>query len=225
MFKLSQTKMLVCDMAGTIIKEKGIVYDALFKTVKLINPNILRSDINEFYGCKKSDVISYFVDKQKMNSPDTVKSNLNSELNYFLKKEYTENPNVKLIDPNIPYLFNSLRYHGIKICLNTGYDKTIQELLIDKFDLTKCIDDYISSQEVTKGRPYPYMIQELSNRNNITNMEEIIKIGDSVADIKEGKNAGCKTVGVLSGADTKSILEKEYPDFIIDNIMDIKINY
>ena len=68
------------------------------------------------------------------------------------------------------------------------------------------------------------MIQELSNRNNITNMEEIIKIGDSVADIKEGKNAGCKTVGVLSGAASKSLLEREKPDYLIDNIMDLKIN-
>ncbi len=224
MFKLSQTRMLVCDMAGTVIKEKGIVYDALFKTVRLINPNVLRSDINEFYGCKKSYVISYFVDRQKMNSPDTVKSNLNSEFNYFLKKEYTNNKNVTLMDPNIPYLFNSLRYNGIKICLNTGYDKIIQQLLIDKFDLTKCIDDYISSEEVTMGRPYPFMINELSNRHNITNMEEIIKIGDSVADIKEGKNAGCKTVGVLSGAASESLLKREEPDFIIDNIMDLKIN-
>ena len=224
MFKLSQTKMLVCDMAGTIIKEKGIVYDALFKTVKLINPNILRSDINEFYGCKKSDVISYFVDKQKMNSPDTVKSNLNSELNYFLKKEYTENPNVKLIDPNIPYLFNSLRYHGIKICLNTGYNKTIQKLLIDKFDLSDHIDGYISSEEVIFGRPYPDMINKLMIRNDIEDPKSVIKIGDTLADIKEGKNAGCKTVGVLSGAAKKSILEKENPDFIIDSIMDLKIN-
>ena len=74
MFKLSQTRMLVCDMAGTIIKEKGIVYDALFKTIRLINPNVFRSDINEFYGCKKSDVISLpFIDKTKAIAPRTVK--------------------------------------------------------------------------------------------------------------------------------------------------------
>jgi phosphonatase-like hydrolase len=224
MFKLSQTRMLVCDMAGTVIKEKGIVYDALFKTIRLINPNLLRSDINEFYGCKKSDVISYFVDKQKMNSPEVVMSNLNSEFNYYLKKEYTENPNVKLIDPNIPYLFNSLRYHGVKICLNTGYDKVIQELLIDKFDLTKCIDDYISSQEVKIGRPNPDMINKLMERNNLKDPKSVIKIGDTISDILEGKNVGCNTVGVLSGSSTKSILHKYNPDFIIDSIMDLKIN-
>ena len=90
MFKLSHTRMLVCDMAGTIIQERGIVYNALFNTVKLINPMIERREINNFYGCNKKEVIDYFVDQQEIDSPEIVKSNLNSEFNYFLKKEYTE---------------------------------------------------------------------------------------------------------------------------------------
>ena len=64
----------------------------------------------------------------------------------------------------------------------------------------------------------------LQVRNDIEDPKSVIKIGDTLADIKEGKNAGCKTVGVLSGAAKKSILEKENPDFIIDSIMDLKIN-
>jgi len=60
------------------------------------------------------------------------------------------------------------------------------------------------------------------NRNNISDINNVIKIGDSVMDIKEGKNAGCKTVGVLSGADSRGILVEEDPDFIVSNIIDIK---
>ena len=36
MFRLRSTKMLICDMAGTTIQEKGIVYNYLFNTIKLI---------------------------------------------------------------------------------------------------------------------------------------------------------------------------------------------
>ena len=224
MFKLSQTRMLICDMAGTIIQERGIVYNALFNTVKLINPTIERREINNFYGCNKTEIIDYFVDQQKMDSPEVVKSNLNSEFNYFLKKEYTENPNVTLIHENLPYFFNALREQDIKICLNTGYNKDIQKLLIDKFNLSEYVDDYISSQEVSRGRPYPFMINKLMERNNLKDPKSVIKIGDTVADIIEGKNANCNTVGVLSGASTKSILHKYKPDFIIDSIMNLKIN-
>ena len=37
MFRSKSIRMLVCDMAGTTIQEKGIVYNSLYKTVKLIN--------------------------------------------------------------------------------------------------------------------------------------------------------------------------------------------
>ena len=216
--------MLVCDMAGTTIQEKGIVYNSLFNTIKLIKPDLLRSDISRFAGYNKNEVIKYYVDQQRMNSPDVVLRNLKSEFNYYLKKEYINNDSVKLMDKNMPSFFNLLREYDIKICLNTGYNKDIQNLLIDKLNLLDCIDDYISSEEVERGRPYPYMINKLMSRNNVNYPEEVIKIGDSVADIKEGKNAGCKTVGVLSGADSKEQLLKENPDIIINNIMDLRFN-
>jgi len=224
MFGLRSTKMLVCDMAGTTIQEKGIVYNSLFNTIKLIKPNLIRSDISRFAGYNKNEVIRYYVDQQRMNSPDVVFRNLKSEFNYYLKKEYMNNESVKLMDKNLPSFFNLLREYDIKICLNTGYNKDIQNLLIDKLNLLDCIDDYISSEEVERGRPYPYMINKLMSRNNVNYPEEVIKIGDSVADIKEGKNAGCKTVGVLSGANSKAQLLKENPDIIINNIMDLRFN-
>lgn len=216
--------MLVCDMAGTTIQERGIVYNSLFNTIKLIKPNLIRSDISRFAGYNKNEVIRYYVDQQRMNSPDVVFRNLKSEFNYYLKKEYMNNESVKLMDKNLPSFFNLLREYDIKICLNTGYNKDIQNLLIDKLNLLDCIDDYISSEEVERGRPYPYMINKLMSRNNVNYPEEVIKIGDSVVDIKEGKNAGCKTVGVLSGANSKAQLLKENPDIIINNIMDLRFN-
>lgn len=224
MFSKNSIKMIVCDMAGTIIQENGIVYNSLYNTIRLINPNLKREDINKFHGCSKKEVIDFFVDKERMNSPEIVKSNLNSEFNYFLKKEYSINRTVKLIDNNLPSFFNALRDQDIKVCLNTGYNKEIQKLLIDKFNLNDSIDDFISSSEVSRGRPYPHMINTLMKRNNVDDSKNVIKIGDSLADILEGKNAGCITIGVLSGVETRGSLESKSPDYILDNIMKLRIN-
>tara|TARA_B100000282_G_scaffold1987_1_gene1366 strand:- start:153 stop:755 length:603 start_codon:yes stop_codon:yes gene_type:complete len=193
MFSRNKINMIVCDMAGTIIQEKGIVYKSLYNTIKLIKPDLERKEINKFYGCNKKEVIDYFVDIQKMNSPDIVKNNLNSEFNYFLKQEYKNNKDVTLIHHNLPSFFNALREQDIKIALNTGYNKEIQKVLIDKFNLNEYIDDYISSQEVSRGRPYPHMLNNLIRRNNINDPSSVVKIGDSIPDILEGKNANTKT--------------------------------
>ena len=57
-----------------------------------------------------------------MNSPEIVKINLNSEFNYYLKKEYQNNKDVSLIHHNFPSFFNALKQLDIIIALNTGYN-------------------------------------------------------------------------------------------------------
>ena len=41
-------------------------------------------------------------------------------------------------------------------------------------------------------------------------MECIIKIGDTIADIEEGRNAGCWTVGVIEGSSTLGLSLDEF---------------
>ena len=84
------------------------------------------------------------------------------------------------------------------------------------------IDDYISSESVPHGRPEPFMIQELMTRFNITDSESVVKVGDSINDILEGKNAGCfKSIGVLSGAESKDKLLDAGADLVINSVMDL----
>ena len=222
MFKYSMKRLLISDMAGTTIQEKGIVYNSLFNTIKLIKSDLTKDDIAKFTGHNKVEVIKHFVNAQKMDSPNVVIRNLNSEFNYYLKKEYMNNSSVRLINPNLPDYFNMLRYNGVRIALNTGYNIDIQNLLVDKLNMINFVDDYISSEEVTKGRPAPYMIHELMERNGVSDINEVVKVGDTVADIREGKNAGCDTVGVLSGSDSFSMLKMEKPNFVVNNITCIR---
>jgi len=211
-------------MAGTIIKENNIVYKTLYEVIKSFNNTLLQEDINKFKGFNKLEVIDHFVKKQGLPIRESrllIKQS-NNKFNSLLKEKYSVDKNVKLIHPHLPNLLNTLRDNDKKIVLNTGYNKEIQNILIDKFSLNKCIDDYISSEEVKVGRPYPYMIYNLMERNNIKNINQVIKIGDTPVDILEGRNAGCFTIGVLSGASTYEELNASRPNIIINDIMDIK---
>lgn len=94
--------------------------------------------------------------------------------------------------------------------------------IIDKLKLDSFIDDFISSEEVKIGRPYPYMIHKLMERNNIKNSKEVIKFGDTQNDVLEGLNANCfASVGVLSGAESRNQLKNA--DFVVNSVMDIKL--
>jgi phosphoglycolate phosphatase-like HAD superfamily hydrolase len=73
-------------------------------------------------------------------------------------------------------------------------------------------DALITADDVSESRPSPEMILLAMKKFNIHEPEKVLKAGDSVIDIEEGKNAGCGvTVAVLSGAQSKAELEKSIP--------------
>ena len=50
------------------------------------------------------------------------------------------------------------------------------------------------------GRPYPYMIYANMAQFQIPSVADVVKVGDTVADIQEGKNAGILSLGCWRAA-------------------------
>ena len=219
-------KLLVCDMAGTTVNEKGIVYKTLYETIKGYDIYIEPDEIKSWYGINKTQVLEHFIDRDseyKYNKDAILPQMLNSFKNN-LKNNYSVDGNISLIDENLPKLFNSFRSKGIKIALNSGFSVDIQRELIKNLNMETFVDEFISSEEVPHGRPEPFMIQELMKRCNIRDSKEVIKIGDSKNDILEGKNANCfSSLGVLSGAENKENLLNSGADAVIDSVMSLEL--
>jgi len=218
--------LLVCDMAGTIINEQGLIYKVLADTLKDMNYSVSKADIKSWHGRDKREILHNHIYKQ-YNSPGvgyiTPKvTKAEKKLYIELEKNYFEEEKIKLIDEELLNIFDSLRINGIKIALNTGYPKKFQKKIIDHFNLEDKVDAYISSEEVSFGRPAPYMIHRLMEECDIPSVKNVAKIGDTINDMKEGRNAGCGlTIGVLTGADEKKDLLK-YGDMVINKITDLK---
>lgn len=226
--RLSGLKMAVFDMAGTVINEKGLVYKTLYETLRDAQIQVKESDINEWHGANKYEVLDHFVKQHFIQ--DNIdpgyyslrKVQIYKQFNSNLKEYYFSDNNISLIHPEVPALFADLRNKGIKITLNTGYNSDIQEAIIHNLRLKDIIDDYISSDLVFKGRPSPYMILKLMEDNNIDNPNMVMKVGDTPNDIIEGHNAKCKEViGVLSGISGIATLLPHNPTKIIYNIMEL----
>jgi phosphonatase-like hydrolase len=213
-------RLIVCDMAGTTVNEGGIVYKTLVQTIKRYGLEIGDNEIKYWYGVNKTEVLKYFLNRS--GEDDTKLPYMLTDFKTNLKKNYFEDKTISLINPKLPHLFNTLRERGIKIALNSGFSVDIQEALIDNLEMRSFIDGYISSESVPQGRPEPYMIQELMKRFNIDDPNQVIKLGDSVNDILEGKNANCfKSIGVLSGAERKQNLLDAGADMILNSVMDL----
>lgn len=78
----------------------------------------------------------------------------------------------------------------------------------------------ITSDDAPNRKPDPEPLIECARRLDV-NPNKCVYVGDTRTDIKAGKAAGMKTVGVLTGFDDYDMLAKEGPDAIIDSIRNL----
>ena len=220
-------RMMVCDMAGTTINEGGLVYEALDNTFKSQGLFVTDKVKKTWHGVEKREVIANTVLDNYNRSPralcNLVKLSEELFMTQLEKLYFGKNSAVSLIHPELLDFFSYLRANNIRVALNTGYPHYFQKKLITFLSLQDHIDDFISSDMVTRGRASPYMINYLMSNANITDPTTVVKVGDTVIDIKEGKNANCGlVVGVLSGADNKKDLALAKPDLLLNNIIELR---
>jgi len=103
----------------------------------------------------------------------------------------------QVIDGVIPVV-DTLRSRGIGIGGTTGYTRAMLETLEAaakeqgyRTDLSLCPED------VSAGRPHPFMCYQLAIDLEASPLSACVKIGDTISDIEEGRNAGMWTIGVL----------------------------
>lgn len=220
--KKNNISMIVCDMAGTTINESGIIYDSLFNTLNKLGFIASVSHKKSWYGRDKSEVMKEHIRNINKNVKNCIFEKADELLINDLTNKYFISDKVKLIDEKLPLFCKDLNKNNILVTLNTGYPSILQKQIIEHFNMNDYIYDWISSSDVSKGRPHPYMINELAKRHNIKS-KNIAKFGDTINDIKEGKNANCGVViGVLSGANNKEELLDAGADLILDKITDLE---
>ncbi len=114
--------------------------------------------------------------------------------------------------PYVVETVKALRDTGLKIGSTTGYTDEMMALVVPKAKEQGYEPDCWFSPDATgqKGRPYPYMIFRNMEALGLMDVSRVIKVGDTVSDIKEGKNAGMVSVGVIEGSSVMGLTKEEY---------------
>jgi phosphonoacetaldehyde hydrolase len=119
---------------------------------------------------------------------------------------------------------NTMRENDIKFGSTTGYTRVMMNSIIPiAEEMGIYFDSVVTPDEVPYGRPYPFMIYK-----NAINMEtfplwKMIKIGDTIADIQEGINAGMWVIALTRCGNEVGFDENEIKD-IPSDVLSMKIN-
>lgn len=107
---------------------------------------------------------------------------------------------------------DKLRSAGIKIGSTTGYTDEMMAIVTREAKKAGYEPDCLYTPDSTDhmGRPYPYMIFRNIETLNVTSVDAVMKVGDTVSDILEAKNAGVTAVGIVEGSSEMGLTKAEW---------------
>jgi len=121
--------------------------------------------------------------------------------------------------PGALALVERLREGGIRIGSTTGYTAEMMAIVtVEAKNLGYEPDHLVTPNDVSAGRPYPWMMYENAAALNVFPMYNMIKVGDTISDIQEGVNSGVWTVGVVKGGSELGMSEDEVNACHPDNL-------
>lgn len=214
-------EMVVFDMAGTTVDEGKIVYKSVQHALNQSGIPISLPEVLQIGGWNKKEGIRHLMGRY--GGADRGEDQVERIHDQFLERvnaAYTSGEGVREME-GASELFRQLKERGIKVVLDTGYHRPTANILIEHMGWEKegLIDYSVTSDEVEQGRPHPLMIQRAMQHLGIEDPQAVAKVGDTLSDIEEGKNAGCGlVVAMATGAVPLGNLIAAKPDHVIESL-------
>jgi 2-aminoethylphosphonate-pyruvate transaminase len=103
-----------------------------------------------------------------------------------------------------------LRRRGIAVGTTTGYSPSMMEIVTAEARRQGFAPDaVVTPAGLPAGRPAPWMALEAARLLGVHPVAAVVKIGDTVADVEEGRNAGMWTIGAAATGNEVGLPEAE----------------
>jgi phosphonatase-like hydrolase len=211
---------------------KAVLFDTIGTTVKTDKPEFIIEAFQKSFTDHNIQVDESFLVKQRGKNKSHVirqvltEQNINTSFEEKILESFNEHISLALNSfteaQGLEEVFSFLRSRHIYIGIGTGLSVSVINQLLQHLDWQRHNLDYIGISEIIgKSRPDPAMIFDMMKQLKIDSPRDVLKVGDTVADIQEGKNAGALTAVVLAGTQPDSFLLNESPDFVLKQLRDI----
>lgn len=212
-------ELVVFDVAGTTLRDDGdVVACCMAAALSSAGVEVSPREVDPVMGLLKPLAIATLLEAKRGRAPDADEvETIHERFRSAMVQHYAGAPRVGAMQ-GAEELFEALRGRGIRVALDTGFDRTILDAVIDRLGWRSKLDATIASDEVDRGRPHPDMIRALMARLGVEDASRVCKVGDSLADIEEGVNAGCGLVVAIRNGRTEPVLGRLTGIVAIDHL-------
>ena len=215
----SPIQAVFLDWAGTVVDHGSIApVKALEDVFLAVRIPINRATIRKYMGFAKKDHIRQLLEEaavrtswQAVHHALPGEADVDRLYQQFMPQMMETLDGYAAVIPGAVELTGWLRARNIKVAGTTGYTRPMLErleLLAARHGY--CTDKSLTPEDVGAGRPFPWMCFQLAIDLRIYPLSACVKIGDTVSDIQEGRNAGMWTIGLTRSGNSVGLTESEW---------------
>lgn len=214
-------EMAAFDVAGTTVKDDGIVIQAFKVAFENTQPDL--------WPTKGAEWTQYALDTMGQSKIEVFTTLLGGveqayQANISFEEAYVNEVAEHGVAP-IPgtlELFAALREKGIPVVLTTGFSRSTLNVLLAELDWFDLVDLTVTPEEAGRGRPHPDMLNYAAQKVNAPSPEFSMVVGDTASDMKAGIAFGsANVIGVLSGAHKKDLLIEGGATSVVNSVAEL----
>jgi phosphonatase-like hydrolase len=211
--------LIVFDIAGTIIKDRGEVPDAFSAVLAEHGVQITSEDLLRVRGSSKRDAFLSLIPVGPDQAGRAEAAYASFRRNLIGRYETDGVWEITSAKETLKY-FRDQRIH---VAINTGFDRDITTLVLSALEWPADLVEFVvCGDDVPQGRPAPFMIYRAMEATRTMNVGRVACAGDTTLDLLAGYNARVQwNVGVLSGAHSLSQLEQVPHTHILQSIAEL----
>ena len=216
---LISVELVIFDLAGTTVEDHGEVPAAFSSALAEHGIGVSAEQLKNVRGGSKRDAILQFI------PPGPERLSRAASVYASFREQLTDRYQSSGVHPiaGAATTFQILRERGVRVALNTGFDRDTTALLLDALGWAgKFFDAVVCGDDVAQGRPAPYLIFRAMEAAGADSVHRVANEGDTALDLLAGHNAGVKwNVGVLSGAHGRTQLEQEPHTHLLNSVAEL----
>lgn len=215
-------RLVVFDIAGTTVEDPDGVGGCLKAALSAAGVPWEADAVNAVMGIPKPLAIASLMAQTDLSASTERVAEIHRDFQARMIDYYRTNPAVREV-PGARETFERLREMGVKIALDTGFDRSIVDVVLERLGWSGgVLDATVASDEVAAGRPHPDLVLRAMSLIGIEDAQEVAKVGDTPSDLGEGTAAGCGLViGVTGGTHTREQLERHPHTHLVESVRDV----
>lgn len=213
-------RLVVFDLAGTTLDDmvdgQPLAIAAIQRAFARADIEVSSAALTPLRGLEKREAIRQLCHRLLGNGREAEANELAAAVNGNFSEALSEGLRQSHLRevPGTSEVFRALRARGARVVIGSGFEEAVVRDIVLRLGWE--VDGVVAAR-----RPRPDAIFKAIGMADIDRVGQVLKVGDTVADIEEGRNAGVWTAAVLTGTQGEATLRDARPDFVLGSVADI----